>query len=92
MSKIELAESLQQDINELKGILVYNNYELTKEQATLQARAILSNLEDHLAELFEKFPVGRKAHLTSVLELHNINIFLIEKFMIFIVEYKYSTK
>ncbi|MDD3436696.1 MAG: hypothetical protein PHC64_06045 [Candidatus Gastranaerophilales bacterium] len=51
MSRIELAEFLQQDINELRGILVYNSYGLTTEQTTIQAKAIISNLEDHLEEL-----------------------------------------
>lgn len=52
MSKIGLAELLQQDINELKGILIYDSYGgLTKRQAKIQAKAIIANLEDHLEEL-----------------------------------------
>lgn len=52
MFKIKLAELLQQDINELRKILVYGNYSgLTKRQARIQARAIISNLEDHIEEL-----------------------------------------
>ncbi len=54
MSKIELAELLQQDINELRGVLIYDSYGLTKEQAQTQARAIISNLEDHLEELISE--------------------------------------
>lgn len=55
MSKIGLAELLQQDINELKGILIYNSSSgLTKRQSRIQAKAILSNLEDHLEELIEE--------------------------------------
>lgn len=54
MLKIELIELLQQDINELRGILVYDSYGLTKEQASMQAGAIISNLEDHLEELLDK--------------------------------------
>lgn len=54
MSKIELAELLQQDINELKGVLIYEAYGLTKEQAKIQARGIIANLEDHLEELIEE--------------------------------------
>lgn len=54
MSKIELAELLQQDINELREVLVYDNYGLTKEQAQIQAKGIISNLEDHLEELIEE--------------------------------------
>lgn len=51
MSKIELAELLQQDINDLKGLFNAESYGLTKEQAELQAKAIISNLESHLEEL-----------------------------------------
>lgn len=54
MSKIELAEEIQQDINDLKEIFKYENYGLTKHQAHLQARAIIANLEDHLEELITK--------------------------------------
>lgn len=55
MSKIELAEVLQQDINELRKILVYSNQGgLTKRQAKIQARAIISNLEDHIEELISE--------------------------------------
>ncbi len=60
MSKIELADLLQQDINELKGVLVYENYDLTKEQAAIQAKAIISNLEDHLEELLYCLMAGNK--------------------------------
>ena len=54
MSKIKLAELLQQDMNDLKGIFDYESYGLTKEQAKLQARAIIENLEDHLEELINE--------------------------------------
>ncbi|MDD3435602.1 MAG: hypothetical protein PHC64_00465 [Candidatus Gastranaerophilales bacterium] len=51
MSKFSLAEALQQDIEDLKGIFNYEFYGLTREQAKLQTRAVIINLEDHLEEL-----------------------------------------
>jgi hypothetical protein len=53
MSKIELAELLQQDINDLKAVFNYETYCLTKEKALIQARAIMANLGDHLEELIK---------------------------------------
>lgn len=53
MSKIKLADLLQQDINKLKEIIVYDSYELTKEQTKLYAKAIIANLENHLEELLK---------------------------------------
>lgn len=55
MSKFELLELLQQDIEDLKSVFNYENYGLTKEQAKIQERAILTNLEDHLEELVENY-------------------------------------
>jgi len=54
MSKIILAELLQQDIEDLKGVIQYKKYGLTHEQAQLHARGILANLEEHLEELIQK--------------------------------------
>lgn len=53
MSKIKLAELLQEDINELREVLVYNSYGL-KKQAKIQARRIIANLENNLEELIEE--------------------------------------
>lgn len=54
MTKIELAELLQQDLNDLKGVFNYENYGLTIEQAKLQARGIMKNLEEHIEELIRE--------------------------------------
>ena len=54
MSKIDLAELLQQDIEDLKGVFSYKSYGLTEEQAQLQAKAIIANLEDHIEELISE--------------------------------------
>ena len=54
MSRIKLAELLQQDINDLKGVFNYESYGLTKKQAKVQAKAIFSNLENHIEELIRE--------------------------------------
>lgn len=54
MSKIKLAESLQQDINDLNAIFNYEKYGMTKEQAKLQARAVMANLESNIEELISE--------------------------------------
>lgn len=51
MSKIALAELLQQDINDLKGFLDYEKYGLTHDEAKIQAKGIMANLESHIEEL-----------------------------------------
>lgn len=53
MSKINLLELLQQDIEDIKGLIDYEKYGLTKESMKNQARAIISNLQDHLEELIQ---------------------------------------
>lgn len=53
MSKIRLAELLEQDVRELEGIFLYKEYELTEEQAQRLARGIFENLKDHLEELIK---------------------------------------
>lgn len=54
MSKIELAKSLQQDLNDLKGVFNYRSYGLSEEQAKTLARGILANLQDHIEELIRE--------------------------------------
>ena len=54
MSKIELAELLQQDINDLKGVFNYEKYGLTQVEAKLQARGIMGNLQDHIEDLIKE--------------------------------------
>lgn len=48
MSKIELLELLQQDIEDIKGLIEYDNYGLTKANMKKQARGIILNLQEHL--------------------------------------------
>ena len=54
MSKIALAEALEQDIRDLEGVFAYESYGLTKEQAQKQAKAIMENLKNHIEELVQK--------------------------------------
>lgn len=54
MSIIKLAELMQQDINDLKGIFNYENYGLTREQIKLLIREVMLNLEYHIEELIKE--------------------------------------
>lgn len=49
MSKIELIELLQQDIEDIKVLINYEKYEFN-DLLKNQARAIILNLQDHLEE------------------------------------------
>ena len=48
MSRFELLELLQQDINDLKGLFEYEKHRLTKIEIRKLAKGIILNLEDHL--------------------------------------------
>ena len=50
MSKIQLMELLQQDINDVKGLINFDEYGMSKKDMKKQARGIISNLETHLEE------------------------------------------
>lgn len=54
MSIIELAELLQQDIKDLKGIFNYKNCQLTREQIKMLVREVMLNLEYHVEELIKE--------------------------------------
>jgi hypothetical protein len=54
MSKIELTELIQRDIEDLKSVFNYEEYGLTKNQAQLLAKASFANLEEHLEELIKE--------------------------------------
>lgn len=53
MSKIELLELLQQDIEDVKGLINYEKYGLTEEIMKNQARAIILNLQEHLEQFIQ---------------------------------------
>jgi hypothetical protein len=48
MSKFELLELLQQDIEDLKSLFEYEKNKLTKIEMRKQARGIILNLQEHL--------------------------------------------
>ena len=50
MSKLELMDLLQQDIEDVKGLIDYDKYGLSKEEMKKQARGIILNLQEHLEE------------------------------------------
>lgn len=51
MPPLNLLELLQQDIEDMKGLMNYEKYGLTKDLMKNQARAIILNLQEHLEEL-----------------------------------------
>lgn len=51
--KLSILSSLQQDIEDLKGLTNYEKDGLTEEVMKKQARAILLNIEDHFDELLK---------------------------------------
>ena len=53
MSKIELLELLQQDIEDIKGIIDYQEYGITIESMKKQARGVILNLQEHLEEFIQ---------------------------------------
>ena len=53
MSKINLADLLQQDIEDLKSLADYKKLGLTEEEMKNQARGIILNLQDHLEEFIK---------------------------------------
>lgn len=54
MSKIQILDLLQQDIEDIKGLIQYDKYGLTKAKMKKQARGIIMNLEEHLEEFIQK--------------------------------------
>ncbi len=51
MSRIALAEALEQDIRDLEGVFEYEKYGLSKEEAKVQVKGIIKNLKDHIEDL-----------------------------------------
>lgn len=54
MSKIALLDLLQQDIEDMEGLINYDKYGLTKAEMRKQARGIIMNLREHLEEFIQK--------------------------------------
>lgn len=54
MSKIQILDLLQQDIEDIKGLVKYDRYGLTKCEMKKQARGIITNLQEHLEEFVQE--------------------------------------
>jgi hypothetical protein len=71
MSRFELLELIQKDIEEIKSLFKYETHRLTKIRMRRLAKGIILNLEDHLEEFIklnnkQKKPVKKlKNHLTG---------------------------
>lgn len=54
MPQISIFELLQQDIEDIKGLITYQNDGITKEVMKNQARGIILNVKEHIEELVEE--------------------------------------
>lgn len=53
MSRFDLLEFIQNDIEEIKSLFAYEKHKLTKIETRRLARGIIANLEDHFEEYIE---------------------------------------
>lgn len=53
MVKLELLEILQQDVEDIKGLVNYDDYGMTIGEMKKQSKGIISNLQNHLNELVQ---------------------------------------
>lgn len=53
MSRFELLELIQQDIEDIKGLFEYKKHSLTKIEIRKLAKGIIGNLEDHFEEFLK---------------------------------------
>lgn len=53
MSRFDLLEMLQQDIEDIKGLFEYKKHRLTKIEIRKLAKGIIGNLEDHFEEFIK---------------------------------------
>ena len=74
MSKFNLTEALQQDLIDLRSVINYRDYGLNKKQAKNHAKAINSNLEEHIEEL--KKQLENKPQKLPVLKLDKYKILM----------------
>lgn len=71
MSRFELLELIQQDIEEIKSLMKFDEYGMDKAQMKQVARGIILNLEDHFEDFIKlnnkkKKPTKRlKNHLCN---------------------------
>jgi hypothetical protein len=57
MKNNDLKKLLEQDVADIKGLIIYEGDDLTDETAKIQARAIILNLKEHLEE-FSNSPIN----------------------------------
>ncbi len=55
MPKSYIIESLQEDIKDLDGLVNYSKYNTSHDLLKNQAKAILSNIQEHLTELINAY-------------------------------------
>lgn len=53
MKNNDLKKLLEEDIADIKGLIIYEGDDLTDETAKIQARAIILNLKEHLEEFLD---------------------------------------
>jgi hypothetical protein len=53
MKNKDLIKHLEQDIADIKGLIIYEGDDLTDETAKVQARAIILNHKEHLEEFLD---------------------------------------
>ena len=53
MKNNDLKKLLEQDVADIKGLIIYEGDDLTDETAKIQARAIILNLKEHLEEFLD---------------------------------------
>lgn len=54
MSKINILDLLQQDIEDVKGLIEYDKYGMCQKDMKKQARGILLNLQEHLEDFIQE--------------------------------------
>ncbi len=50
MTRNDIIDSLEQDIEDLKGLIEYEKYSTSDDLIKKQAKAVLKNLQEHLGE------------------------------------------
>jgi hypothetical protein len=53
MKNNDLKKLLEQDVADIKGLIIYEGDDSTDETAKVQARAIILNLKEHLEEFLD---------------------------------------
>lgn len=72
MAKFNVLELLQQDIEDIKGLMHYEEDGITEEVMKNQARAIILNLQEHLEELIKSWLINqlKKFYIKDVYDIN----------------------